>query len=241
MTFLARLALILCLLPGVAAARASPFRAVLVGGDKDLPVFDNATAAMRRLLIARGIAPDDIQRLSATPAVIAQDKLPPSGEKNVLDAIRGLHPTQGQGCLVFVTSHGVPGDGLMLALNDEFLTPAALDKALVQGCGDAPTIVIASGCYSGGFARAPMARTNRIILTAARANRPSFGCDAGREFTVYDLCLLRTLEEARTWRDVHANVRACVSQAERRFDFPASFPQASFGKAVATLAVPVRP
>lgn len=236
----ARAFLWLCLLTGTAAAQSgpSPYRAVLAAGETDVPVFDHATAAMRDRLLARGTAGVDIQRLSAEAAVIARDGVAAATLDRVLGAIRLARPVPGQTCFVFVTSHGSPDLGLVLAPREEFLTPRALDGALVQGCGEAPTVVIASGCYSGDFVRPPMARPNRIVLTAARANRPSFGCGAGYDFTVYDRCLLTAMDRSATWRDAYAAIRVCVTAAERAEGFRASGPQAWFGAAVKDLSIP---
>ena len=228
-------------LAGAASAQTpSPYKAVLVAGEKDVPVFDHATAAMRDELLARRVDPGDIQRLSATPAIVVKEGLPPSDLADVLTTIAGMKPADGQACMVFVTSHGAPKLGLYLAPRDEFLNPVDLDRALTRGCGEAPTVVIASGCFSGNFARPPMARANRIVLTAARPDRPSFGCGAGFDYTVYDRCLLRAIDRSAKWRDVYASTRACVMAAERAMHFQPSGPQASFGADVVDLAVPGR-
>jgi hypothetical protein len=219
-----------------AAAWSPGYKAVLIAGDRSAPAFDHATAAMRDLLLTRQVAPTDIQRLSAAPGVAE-----PSTLRNVLSAISQLHPGPGQSCFVFTTSHGAYRDGLVLAASDNFLTPAALDRALVSGCGNAPTVVIISGCFSGDFARPPMARANRIVLTAARDDRPSFGCSTEFQYTVYDRCLLETMDRAGTWRAAYAIIRGCVSAREKELRFPASEPQAWFGDAVTTMALPRRP
>jgi hypothetical protein len=214
----------------------SHYKAVLIAGDRSAPAFDHATAAMRDLLLARQVAPAGIQRLSASRGVAEPSTLP-----NVLSAIEHLHPAQGEGCFVFATSHGAYRDGLVLAASDNFLTPATLDRALVSGCGNAPTVVIISGCFSGGFAKPPMARANRIVLTAAREDRPSFGCGAEFEYTVYDRCLLETMDRAGTWRAAYAIILACVSAREKELGFPASEPRAWFGEAVTAMPLPRRP
>ena len=152
-----------------------------------------------------------------------------------------MRPGPGQGCFVFATSHGVPNQGLSLALMREVLTPESLDRALVRGCGDAPTAVVVSGCFSGTFARAPMARPNRVVLTAARVDLPSFGCSAGRTYTVYDRCLLDALDAGGTWLQAYSAVRQCVTAAEREGGFAASYPQAWFGTDVTDMPLPVRP
>ena len=68
---------------------------------------------------------------------------------------------------MYATSHGVKGEGLYLSSVDEVLTPGELDTALRVGCGEAPTVVVISACYSGQFTQSPMTRPNRVILTAA--------------------------------------------------------------------------
>ena len=215
----------------------SGFRAVLVAGDFSAAAFDHATAAMRDRLVAAGVAPGDIQRLTASRAVAAREGLRFSRLDQVVGAIEHLRPTAGQGCFVFATSHGSYQDGLVLVPSGNFLTPAALDGALTRGCGEAPTVVIVSGCYSGDFTRAPMARANRIVLTAAREDRPSFGCGAGFQYTVYDRCLLQAMDRPGTWRAAFEMIQGCVANRERVLRAKASEPQAWFGETVAGLGV----
>ena len=214
-------------------AKMAPYVAVMVAGDDELPVFDNATVAVEALLRRTGAA-STVARLSAAP----RDEVRAATLERVLAAIGAMRPAAGQACLVFATSHGVPGQGVYLSSDDEVLTPAALDQALATGCGQAPTVVIVSSCFSGLFSRAPMVRPNRVILTAARADRTSFGCGAGRTYTVYDHCLLDSLGHDRTWPAVFKSVRACVTAEERREKVLASLPQAWFGAGASDLRVP---
>lgn len=212
------------------AGDAPPYTAVLVAGDDSLPVFDNAVNAVAALLHRTGAA-TDVHRLSATEAQGAGE----ASLAGVLRAVRDLHPAPGQACLVYATSHGVSGQGLYLAAGDDVLTPALLDRALDAGCGAAPTVVVVSSCFSGLFADGAMARPNRIVLTAARADRTSFGCGAGRTYTVYDKCLLDHLSEGGGWPGLHAALRRCVTAEERRERVEPSLPQAWFGPRAAGL------
>jgi hypothetical protein len=226
--------------PAWTAADLSGFRfkAVLAAGDRSAAAFDHATEAMRERLLAAHSAPADIQRLSAAPAEIAQDGVHSSSLGHVLAAIENMHPAPGEGCLVFATSHGAYHRGLVLMPSENFLTAVELDNALVKGCGNAPTVVVISGCFSGPFAKVPMARPNRIVLTAAREDRPSFGCGAEFEYTVYDRCLLQAMDQATGWRAVYAMIQACVSAREAELDERPSEPQAWFGEAVRGMPVP---
>lgn len=224
---------------GAAAQARMRYKAVLVAGDGRLPVFDNAVEGVAARLRKRGaVAPGGLQRLSAAPGAFAQHGVRSASLDHVLDAIRAMKPSAGEGCFVFATSHGAPGRGLALGEAGELLGPAALDRALLSGCGDAPTVVVVSGCFSGNFAQAPMARANRIILTAARADRPSFGCGAGRRYTVYDRCLLDALDGGGAWRRIYQSVQRCVANEEQDGEFQPSRLQAYFGRAVAGLPAP---
>src|ERR1700722_19382537 len=208
------------------------YKAVLVAGDWSSPAFDHATAAMRDRLLANATAADDIQRLSAARSVVARGGAQSATSRHVLSAIEHLKPGTGLGCFVFMTSHGAYQDGLELVPSENFLTPATLDGALVSGCGDAPTVVIVSGCFSGSFTKAPMARENRIILTAAREDRPSFGCGVGFQYTVYDRCLLAAMDRSDTWRAAYDSIRVCVTERDKALHARPSEPQAWFGEAV---------
>ena len=234
------LGLALLLLAGSAAAQPAPgqrWAAVLVAGDDSLRVFDNATAQMAAVLQA-GAASPAIRRLSADPATVVRQHAQLATRRQVLDAIAALRPAPGAACLVFVTSHGAHGGGTYLAPREEFLTPRDLDAALRAGCGAAPTVAIVSACYSGSFAHPPMARPNRILLAAARADRPSFGCDAGRELTFYDQCLLGSLHAGPgSWPEVIAETGRCVARLEAQLDASPSEPQSFVGAEVAGLAV----
>lgn len=214
-------------------------KAVLIAGDDSLVVFDNATAGLRRRLMDRGVAVSDIQSLTASKAGGPRVSL-----SAVTDAVAAMRPSVGQACLVFATSHGGQGLGLLLSPGREFLTPQGLDRALAVGCGNAPTVVVVSGCFSGSFAKAPMNRANRVILTAAREDRTSFGCGAGREFTVYDKCLLDAIDalggrgKLATWAAISDRTRGCVAAEERRVRVVPSEPQSAFGAAVPGMGLP---
>ena len=232
-----RLLVCLCALALLAAAwvvpaRAAGWQAVLVAGDNAEPVFDNAIEAVNRWLLGIGVAPSDIYRLSANARPFHTTSEPASA-RLILGRVAALRPGRGQGCFVFITSHGQRGQGIWLAASGEFLEPAALARALSAGCRNAPTVVIVSACYSGAFTamRAP----NRIIMTAARPDRPSFGCQADRTYTVFDECLLGVLPQTATWHGVFDGTLGCVRLRERELGVLPSQPQAFFGKPVRKL------
>jgi hypothetical protein len=224
---LAATAVVGCLLAHGSAQGAPRFAAVLIAGDDSLPVFDNAVTDFRDALLAKTlIAPGTVKSLSAAQST-PDARL--ATVKNIVASIGTLHPAAGQGCLVYATSHGQRNDGVFLAADKVDLTPAELNFALNYGCGDAPTVVIISACFAGQFTTSAMRKPNRLILTAARPDRTSFGCQAGRRYTVFDRCLLESLKTASTWRGAFKSIRVCVAQEERQEHAFPSDPQAFFG------------
>jgi hypothetical protein len=223
------------LVAGPAGASGS-WEVVLAAGDDAEPVFDNATREMSRRLGAAGIPAGNIHRLSASAAELANGVESATSE-HLLRRIADLPARPGDQCLVFLTSHGERGAGVWLARSDRALTPDELARALSRGCAAVPTVVIVSACYSGGFAAGKMAKPNRIILTAARGDRPSFGCQAHRTYNFFDECVLGVLPVSATWRAVFNEANSCVRRMEHALGVRPSEPQAYIGRAVAALRV----
>jgi hypothetical protein len=222
-----------------AAAKAPPmpqpsgWKAVLIAGDNQEPAFDNAVDAMAAKLASFGVPRSDISILKAT----AVDQHAAT-RVNIRRAFAELNPAPTDGCFVFITSHGGEGRGLVLARERAFLSPSELGGLLSSTCGNRPTVVVASGCYSGSFAEGPaMPAVNRAILTAARDDRPSFGCNAGLRYTVFDQCVLDNMERGIRWLDLMSRTRQCVSTRERAMGTAASYPQLSMGPAAGGLKV----
>jgi Peptidase C13 family len=210
------------------------WQVVLAAGDNAEPVFDNATREMRRRLTAAGVPAENIHRLSASAGELGGGVKPASADA-LLQTIADLPAKPGDRCLIFLTSHGERRGGLWLARSNRALNPEELAGALSRGCAAVPTVVVVSACYSGGFAAGKMAKPNRIILTAARGDRPSFGCQAHRVYNFFDECLLGALPQSATWRSAFDGTDRCVRRMEQALDVRPSEPQAYFGVSVAGL------
>jgi len=215
---------------------AASWQVVLAAGDDAEPVFDNATRTLSKRLAAAGVPIGNIHRLSASAAELGA-AVEPALANILLQRIGTLPARPGDRCLIFLTSHGERGAGLWLARSNTTLSPDELAQALSRGCAAVPTVVVVSACYSGSFAAGKMAKPNRIVLTAARDDRPSFGCQVHRVYNFFDECLLGALPKSATWRAVADGSRECVSRMERALGERPSEPQAYFGAAVANLNV----
>ena len=228
-----------CDAPSDASAKAAPipqptdWKAVLIAGDDHEPAFDNAVDAMAQKLTSFGVPRSGISVLKASAHDAQGATL-----SNIRRTFAELHPAPTDGCFVFITSHGGEGRGLFLVRDGGFLSPTELAGLLSGACGNRPTVVVASGCFSGSFAEGrAMPAANRAILTAARDDRPSFGCNAGLRYTIFDQCVLDGMERGITWVDLMGRARQCVSARERAMGDRPSYPQLSAGASAARLKV----
>jgi hypothetical protein len=212
---------------------ADRWRAVLIAGDNNSPAFDNGVEAMRDKLAERGVR--DIRAFTSDP--VASPSLQVATRANVSSALRS---SGGEACLAFITSHG-DEQGFVLRPAKGIVSPASLASALDEGCGSRPTVVVVSACHSGVFLTPAMRRPNRIVLTAASADRSSFGCGADSHFTYYDECLLQQFDGVATWRELAQTTRSCVEKLERSMGIRIpSRPQTFVGAGVTDLHLPGR-
>jgi hypothetical protein len=209
-----------------------PVLAVLAAGDASIDAFDDAIDYLSDVLPARGT---ENHLLTARRHRGAD--MEASTKSALLARLQAVRPAANGECFVYLTSHGNP-NGFYLAASGELLKPDELDRALSAGCGQVPTVIVVSACYSGIFAQAPMNRPNRIVLTAARPDRTSFGCGAGFTYTYFDECLIGALPNAPDWHVVYDRARGCVDFRERQVEATPSEPQAAFGADVDGLATP---
>src|SRR5262249_55616338 len=187
------------------------WKATLMTGDDSIDAFDNARKTLKSEFLQMGVTPGNIKELSMSPLERKEGSLP-SSAKNLAGALRELSVGDHDACLLHMTSHGSP-QGFYLK-NSRPLSPQMLDKILDRACGDRPTVVLISACYSGVFVGPSMQKENRIILTAARQDRTSFGCSSENQYTYWDACLIDSLPSSESWRSLYGNIQRCVQTKE---------------------------
>lgn len=226
---LRKVAVVLMLLLGSAHVQAMTWNGLFIAGDDSIAVFDNSQDALVKVLTERGLA--SATRYTSTRRTAKQNpdiKLITNARLDELATQTLAGP--GEGCLVHLTSHGLDGYGFYLALDGgTYLDPDYLDELLDSACGEQPTVVLISACYSGQFITDVMKAPNRIILTAAAADRPSFGCSADDTYTYWDGCLIAELPRFKTWGRLYDGIKSCISDKEAAIDAHPSLPQAWFG------------
>jgi len=218
-------------------AQKMQWRALVAAGDDSISVFDNAVDEMTQILAARGVT--RIDRFTSDPTMVEKDRMIATTD-TMAAALAAVPPGPPKACLVFLTSHG-SRQGLLLTDDldhDRSLDPSAFGRMLDQGCGKVPTVAIISGCYSGIFIGGVTEAPNRIILTAARDDRTSFGCSAEERLTYFDDCLFQSWPKAPTFVALYRATETCVRAKERALGAVPSEPQAYFGDQVANLALP---
>ena len=215
-----------------AAGAFSDWAAVVVAGDfhthsgESSEAFDNARRDVGRELVGIGFSPGDIHQFSVRPERYPDEHLMISEPGLIGGKLAELASQAHGGCLIYFSSHGSP-DGVLVGLG--MLTPAGLSEMVDDACGERPTVVIISACFSGVFV-APLARPNRMVLTAARPDRSSFGCGSSDRYPYFDACVIQSLPEGADFADLARRVQVCVADREKATGMtPPSEPQLFIG------------
>ena len=136
---------------------------------------------------------------------------------------------------LILTSHGSP-DGLAIKAGrlTQTLTPSRLADLLAR-TGVRHKVVVISACYSGVFIPR-LANPDVLVITAADANHPSFGCEDKAKWTYFgDAFFNVALRHAKGVTDAFVDARALVRKRELREHFEPSNPQMAGGANVLPL------
>lgn len=130
--------------------------------------------------------------------------------------------------VVLVATHGAV-DVLSSNVANDYYAPVQSKhlRPWLEALGDTPTVVILSACYSGSFVPA-LAANNRIVLTAAAADRNSFGCSYRDDNTYFIGELFGgSFNPDKTWQQNFEAARRGVERKEIALRFTASNPKSS--------------
>ena len=227
---------------GTAVAADDPFAnwaAIVVAGDHEdsegnsTEGFDNARRDVSRDLLKLGFTPANLAEFSTHPRRYRGEKLFRSTPNSILDVLQKQTAKANAGCLIYFSSHGEP-DGIIVG--DYVVDPHALAEVVDHTCGQRPTVVILSACFSGAMLP-PLKGPDRMILTAARRDRTSFGCGQSDRYPYFDQCVLASWNASQSFPDLAGRTRSCVAARERSEQLtPHSEPQFWIGsKALASL------
>ena len=157
-----------------------------------------------------------------------------TGLRRTLLAV-GKQMNQSEDILFLVlSSHGF--EGAELAVENGDLPLRQLDGAeladAIRDAGIHWKVVVISACFAGGFIDA-LKDEHSIILTAAAADRTSFGCSDDRDLTYFGEAFFRdALPGAKSLRAAFAQAKTYIGNREGIEGVEPSDPQAFFGPAI---------
>jgi hypothetical protein len=218
---------------GASRASANGFEswaAIVVAGDyrahsgAPSEVFDNGRRDLSKALVNLGFVPSHVKQFSVRPDLNKEALR--SDWETVDTEFRKLARQSSGGCFLYFTSHGTPNGVL---IGDIIVDPRTIAKLVNEACADRMTVVVVSSCFSGVFVPA-LQTENRMILTAARPDRTSFGCGEANMYTFFDQCFLESIPQSRNFPGLAAQVQSCVAKREiAEGATPPSEPQVSVG------------
>ncbi len=134
---------------------------------------------------------------------------------------------------LFVTTHGVQSVLVveMPYVGLEPLRPQAL-KQMLDKSGIRNRVLVLSACHSGSFIPA-LANARTLVITAARADRTSFGCDDKRQWTYFgDAFFNRALRTETSFKRAFDHARRQIETWEAADKLMPSLPQIRGGEAL---------
>ncbi|HEY3948824.1 C13 family peptidase [Phenylobacterium sp.] len=219
----------------IAGSAFSDWSWVVVAGDWHAhsggpsEAFDNARRDVVTELEDAGFSAANLKQFSVRPERYPDAHAEKSEPQAIYDALSDLTAKAQGGCLIYFSSHGAP---MGVVVDQQFLPPAVLAGMVDQTCGKRPTVVIISACFSGVFVPA-LASSNRMVLTAARPDRSSFGCGEADKYPYFDQCVLETLPKVGDFAALGTQVQTCVAARETKEGMkPPSEPQLFIGPAL---------
>lgn len=202
-------------------------------GEEDVFMREALTAG--RILARRYRAESRLVRLINNRSTLARKPL--ASRSNLQAALHGIaarmQPDEDI-LFLFLTSHGAESGEFAIELGElglNALRPPALRKAL-DAAGIRWRVVVVSACYSGQFLDA-LESPGTLVITAAAADRQSFGCAHENDWTYFGEAFFRDgLAGAPTLTDAFERARRQITARERRERKLPSRPQLRAGAGI---------
>jgi hypothetical protein len=201
------------------------------GGDGSEGVFLNEVSYTKALFEQRFGADGRVLQLANHWRTT--NTLPLATVTNLRAALRHLKTKMQEEDFLFVmfTTHGSEDHQLLVQqgpLPLDQLEPKLL-AALLNSTQVGTQIVLVSACYSGGFVPA-LSAPNRVVMTAASATQPSFGCGAASDITYFGQAyLVEALNKTNDFIKAFEIAVKSVTEREKRMGFAPSNPQIKVG------------
>lgn len=208
-------------------------------GDASDDVFRNETLYLKQLFEQRFDARGRVVALVNNPDNLGEQPYAPLATyDNLYDTLAAVGKRMDRkedALLLFVTTHGTEDHTLYVQVDgneEDFISPQDLRTAL-DDAGIDHRIIVLSACYSGGFIPA-LRSPDTLILTAARADRPSFGCGNTSNATYFGQAwLIDAMNQSDDPLAAFTIAKAEITAREKQDGELPSLPQQSLGKRIA--------
>ena len=207
--------------------------ALIVAGDGEEDVFRREAETVRRVL-------DERLATRGRSLALVNHRSSPQPEatlksiEGVLNAVAQRMDVAEDMLFLHLTSHGASNHVLILrhpAVELYGVSPQHL-RGVLDRAGIRHRVLVLSGCYTGGFIP-PLATIDTMILTAANAQRESYGCGNDSEITEYSRALyLKALQRTRSLREAAGIAVQLIHEDERATKTKHSYPQIRSGYAI---------
>lgn len=158
-----------------------------------------------------------------------------SNLRATLSAIGDLIDQDQDVVMIYLSSHGTKDHKLTISfppLQLESLSPQAL-KEMLDDAGIKWRIIVVSACYSGGFID-PLKDEHSLIITAAAADRTSFGCGTESAATYFgDAMFQHALRFEDSFVKAFEDAKKLIAERERAEKRTPSNPQIFVGRSMA--------
>jgi hypothetical protein len=158
-----------------------------------------------------------------------------SNLRRALDGVAARMNPDEDVLLLYLSAHGDAQFSLSAhqpPLRLAHLNPTALARML-QDAGIRWKAIVVSACHGGGFIE-PLKDAGTLVITAARADRSSFGCEHGRESTYFGNALFNEgLVRTNSLAEAFKLAREAVAKQEAAEGLTPSEPQIWMGEAIA--------
>jgi hypothetical protein len=207
--------------------------AIGVAGDGTENVFRNEAeyfaTLMRTRFHARGVV-----TLVSNPNSVGTKPQPLASYDNLYDAVTGIARKMDRHediLLLYLSMHGTHDHELALYFPpyvEDTLVPDDL-RFVLRKAGIRNRVIAISACYSGAFIPR-LQGDDTLIMTAARSDRPSFGCGADSTATFFGRAwLVEALNRTTDFVQAFGQAQDRIRGWEQIADFEPSHPQLSEG------------
>jgi hypothetical protein len=206
------------------------------GADGGEDVFRNEAEYAAKLFPTRFGTGTHALVLENNPGTLEKHPLATwSNLEDTLDGLANVMKPDEDILLVYLTTHGDEDHNLLVDMD-----PLPLDQIGAQDLADILAkrpfkwrVVVVNACYSGGFVPA-LHGPGTLVLTAARADRSSFGCGSDSDITYFGRAwLVDALNRTPDFMTAFKLASGEIAQWEQKDKLTPSEPQMDVGTGIA--------